>query len=273
MHFLRGSGLAGLRGMLPVTNLGDYALLEPLERPLELIRPLLTIPRAAIEDYCEDHHLETRLDSTNLDTTYFRNRLRHELLPLLEDILRYEMIPEYQEMVAAGDKNAANYVHKESGYLASKLRDIARSERKNKILERLPKAETDSTEFDDLEEIWKSEKAAVQGAHHIKEELERARMELDTAQRAGDLARAGELQYGRIPELEKQLAMAQESETRDTVLLRNKVTEEEIAEVVSRWTGIPVSKMLEGEREKLVRIRSSSSCISICNYCNKSIIM
>jgi ATP-dependent Clp protease ATP-binding subunit ClpB len=112
-------------------------------------------------------------------------------------------------------------------------------------------------EFSDLEEIWKAEKAAVQGAHHIKEALERARMELETAQRAGDLARAGELQYGRIPELEKQLASADEAETRDMQLLRNKVTDEEIAEVVSKWTGIPVSKMLEGERDKLLRMEDA----------------
>jgi len=112
-------------------------------------------------------------------------------------------------------------------------------------------------EFSDLEEIWKSEKAAVQGASHIKEELERMRMELETAHRAGDLARASELQYGRIPELEKQLAQAGEAETREMQLLRNKVSEEEIAEVVSKWTGIPVSKMLEGERDKLLRMEEA----------------
>jgi len=112
-------------------------------------------------------------------------------------------------------------------------------------------------EYSDLEEIWKSEKAAVQGASHIKEELERARLELDTARRAGDLARAGELQYGRIPELEKQLAAASEAETREMQLLRNKVSDEEIAEVVSKWTGIPVSKMLEGERDKLLRMEEA----------------
>jgi ATP-dependent Clp protease ATP-binding subunit ClpB len=109
-------------------------------------------------------------------------------------------------------------------------------------------------EYSDLEEIWKSEKAAVQGASHIKEALERARLELETAHRAGDLARASELQYGQIPELEKQLARADEAESQDMQLLRNKVGEEEIAEVVSKWTGIPVSKMLEGEREKLLRM-------------------
>ena len=109
-------------------------------------------------------------------------------------------------------------------------------------------------EYSDLEEIWKAEKAAVQGSSHVKEELERARKELETAQRAGDLARAGELQYGRIPELEKQLDMASQAEMQEMKLLRNKVTEEEIAEVVAKWTGIPVSKMLEGEREKLLRM-------------------
>ena len=109
-------------------------------------------------------------------------------------------------------------------------------------------------EYSDLEEIWKSEKAAVQGASHIKEELERARMELETAHRAGDLARASELQYGRIPELEKQFASADQADMQEMQLLRNKVSEEEIAEVVSKWTGIPVSKMLEGERDKLLRM-------------------
>ena len=109
-------------------------------------------------------------------------------------------------------------------------------------------------EFSDLEEVWKAEKAAVQGSSHVKEELERARKELDTAQRAGDLARAGELQYGRIPELVKQLDMAAQAETQEMKLLRNKVTDEEIAEVVSKWTGIPVAKMLEGERDKLLRM-------------------
>ena len=112
-------------------------------------------------------------------------------------------------------------------------------------------------EFSDLDEVWKAEKAAVQGASHIKEELERARLELETAQRAGDLARAGELQYGRIPELEKKLAAADAAEHQEMQLLRNKVTDEEIAEVVSKWTGIPVSKMLEGERDKLLRMEEA----------------
>jgi len=109
-------------------------------------------------------------------------------------------------------------------------------------------------EYSDLEEIWNAEKAALQGTQHIKEELERARMELETARRAGDLARMSELQYGKLPELEKQLEKASAAEGQDTQLLRNNVTDEEIAEVVSKWTGIPVSKMLEGERDKLLRM-------------------
>ncbi|MET0067664.1 MAG: ATP-dependent chaperone ClpB [Candidatus Thiodiazotropha sp.] len=112
-------------------------------------------------------------------------------------------------------------------------------------------------EFSDLEEIWKSEKAALQGTTHIKESLERARLELETAHRAGDLTRMSELQYGRIPELEKQLDMATQAEMQEMKLLRNKVTEEEIAQVVSKWTGIPVSKMLEGERDKLLRMEQA----------------
>jgi len=109
-------------------------------------------------------------------------------------------------------------------------------------------------EFSDLEEVWKAEKAAVHGTAHIKEELDRARVEMETARRAGDLARMSELQYGRIPELQKQLAAASEAELAEKRLLRTKVTAEEVAEIVSKWTGIPVSKMLEGEREKLLRM-------------------
>ncbi|MDH3949017.1 MAG: ATP-dependent chaperone ClpB, partial [Gammaproteobacteria bacterium] len=127
--------------------------------------------------------------------------------------------------------------------------------------ERLKKLEDDiavmEREYSELEEIWKAEKAAVQGTTHVKEELERARLELETARRAGDLTRMSELQYGRIPDLEKQLEMASGIEVQETRLLRNKVTEEEIAEVVSKWTGIPVAKMLEGERDKLLRMEDA----------------
>jgi len=109
-------------------------------------------------------------------------------------------------------------------------------------------------EYTDLEEIWKAEKATLTGATKVKEQIEQARLELEAAQRRQDYTRMSEIQYGTIPALEKQLAAAQEAENRGFQLLQDKVTEEEIAEVVARWTGIPVSKMLQGEREKLLRM-------------------
>jgi ATP-dependent Clp protease ATP-binding subunit ClpB len=112
-------------------------------------------------------------------------------------------------------------------------------------------------EYADLEEVWKAEKASLQGAATIKEELEKARLELEQARRASDLSRMAELQYGRIPELDKRLAQAQLAEQKTPQLVRNSVTEEEIAEVVSKWTGIPVSRMLEGEKEKLLRMEEA----------------
>ena len=126
-----------------------------------------------------------------------------------------------------------------------------------RLEEREEKIAAMEREFSDLDEIWKSEKAAVQGTTHIKEELERTRSALETAMRAQDLARMSELQYGKIPELEKQLEDAEKGEQAEFQLLRNNVTEDEIAEVVSRWTGIPVSRMLEGEREKLLRMEDA----------------
>jgi ATP-dependent Clp protease ATP-binding subunit ClpB len=112
-------------------------------------------------------------------------------------------------------------------------------------------------EYADLEEIWKAEKASLQGAASIKGEIEQLKLDLEAARRAGDLTRMSELQYGRLPELEKQLQQAQAAEAAERTLLRNKVTEEEVAEVVSRWTGIPVAKMLEGDREKLLRMEEA----------------
>ncbi|GGA33053.1 chaperone protein ClpB [Dyella nitratireducens] len=112
-------------------------------------------------------------------------------------------------------------------------------------------------EFSDLNEVWKSEKAALQGATKVKEQIEQARVELEAAQRRQDYAKMSEIQYGRLPELEKQLAAAQAAEKQEFKLVQDRVTEEEIAEVVSRWTGIPVSKMLEGEREKLLHMEAS----------------
>ena len=112
-------------------------------------------------------------------------------------------------------------------------------------------------EFGDLEEVWLAEKAALQGSHTIKGKLEQARLDLDAARRAGDLNRMSELQYGVIPDLDKKLLASTQNDSQDMKLLRNKVTENEIAEVISKWTGIPVTKMLEGERDKLLRMEDS----------------
>jgi ATP-dependent Clp protease ATP-binding subunit ClpB len=137
-------------------------------------------------------------------------------------------------------------------------REALKKEKDKESKQRLADLEADiaklEREFSDLNEVWKAEKAAVQGTTKIKEEIENARAELEAAQRKQDLAKVAEIQYGKIPQLEKQLAAAQETESKGFKLLQQKVTGEEIAEVVSRWTGIPVSKMLEGEREKLLRM-------------------
>ena len=109
-------------------------------------------------------------------------------------------------------------------------------------------------EYAELEEVWKSEKAALSGTQHIKAELENARTQMEQARRAGDLNKMSELQYGVIPSLEKQLAQAETGEGKEMSLLRYRVTDEEIAEVLSRATGIPVAKMMEGEKEKLLRM-------------------
>nr|MBS0022370.1 ATP-dependent chaperone ClpB [Gammaproteobacteria bacterium] len=132
--------------------------------------------------------------------------------------------------------------------------DAASKERLRRLEDEIERLER---EFADLDEVWKAEKVAVQDSQQVKERLERARVELETARRAGDLARMAELQYGRIPELEKRLAMDAQAEAKKMQLLRTAVTDEEIAEVVSRWTGIPVSKMLEGERDKLLRMEEA----------------
>ena len=137
-------------------------------------------------------------------------------------------------------------------------REAVKRDEDESARKRLEKLEQDIAEIEreyaDLEEIWKAEKAQLQGSAQAKTELEAARLELEAASRASDLSRMSELQYGVIPELERQIAAADEAETTPAQLLRNKVTEEEIAEVVSKWTGVPVSRMLEAEREKLLRM-------------------
>jgi len=137
-----------------------------------------------------------------------------------------------------------------------KEKDAAAKQRLKELEETIGNIEK---EFSDLDEVWKAEKLALQGSQKVKEELDQARIELEKFTRAGDLQKMSELQYGLIPELEKELAAAAQAEEQgqqETKLLRNKVTEEEVAEVVSRWTGIPVNRMLEGERDKLLRMEA-----------------
>ena len=139
-------------------------------------------------------------------------------------------------------------------------REMLKKEKDDASRQRLADLESDidklEREFSDLDEVWKSEKAALQGATKIKEQIEQARLELEGAQRRQDYARMSEIQYGTLPSLEKQLAAAQEAEQKEFRLVQDRVTDEEIAQVVSRWTGIPVNRMLEGEREKLLRMES-----------------
>ncbi|UJZ94367.1 ATP-dependent chaperone ClpB [Photobacterium damselae subsp. damselae] len=129
--------------------------------------------------------------------------------------------------------------------------DEASQKRLSDLLEELDLKER---EYAELEEVWNAEKAALSGTQHIKAELEQARTDVEIARRAGDLNRMSELQYGRIPELEKQLDLAAQAEMQEMTLLKNKVTDTEIADVLSKATGIPVAKMLEGERDKLLRM-------------------
>ena len=132
--------------------------------------------------------------------------------------------------------------------------DDASQERLEKLTEDI---QTGEREYANLDECWKAEKAMVQGSHHVKEALERARLDLETARRAGDLGRMAEIQYGQIPELEKQVRLASEVEIKEMSLLRNFVSPDEIAEVVARWTGIPVARMLEGERARLLKLEET----------------
>jgi len=132
--------------------------------------------------------------------------------------------------------------------------DEAALKRKQKLADDIARLEK---EYSDLEEIWKAEKASLQGAQSFKSALEKARHDLETARRAGDLARMSEIQYGIIPDLEKKLAQATLAETQEKQLLRNRVTEQEIADVVSRWTGIPVSKMLQSDKDKLLQMEDA----------------
>ena len=173
-----------------------------------------------------------------------------DLIDEAGSLIRMEIDSTPEEMDKIGRRIIQLKIEKEA---LKKEKDTASKKRLSDLDDEL---KADEKKYSDLEEIWKTEKAALQGSQHIKEDLERARIDFETAKRAGDLARMSELQYGRIPELEKQLASMENAEVKESKLFRNRVTEEEIAEVVSRWTHIPVSKMLEGEKEKLLHMEA-----------------
>ncbi|MCA6058264.1 ATP-dependent chaperone ClpB [Thalassolituus sp. ST750PaO-4] len=181
-------------------------------------------------------------------------RLPDKAIDLVDEaasVIRMEIDSKPQEMDKLERRLIQLKIEREA---LRKEKDEAAKKRLSDLNEEINKA---GRAYVELEEVWKKEKALLEGASKSKEQLEQARIEMEAARRAGDLQRMSELQYGRIPELEKQLATAAEAETsgkQEFTLLRNKVTEDEIAEVVSKWTGVPVTKMLEGEREKLLRM-------------------
>jgi ATP-dependent Clp protease ATP-binding subunit ClpB len=190
--------------------------------------------------------------AATLSTRYIMDRqLPDKAIDLIDEaasLIRMEIDSKPEEMDRLERRLIQFKIEREA---LKKETDEASKKRLQDLEEEIAKLEK---KYSDLEEIWKAEKAAVQGAAHIREEMDQARIEMESARRAGNLQRMSELQYGRIPELERQLQQADEADTQETQLLRNKVTEEEIAEVVARWTGIPVAKMLEGEVDKLLKM-------------------
>ncbi|MBV1882900.1 MAG: ATP-dependent chaperone ClpB [Pseudomonadales bacterium] len=219
----------------------------------------VAILRGLKEKYEVHHGVEITdpaiVEAAKLSHRYISDRqLPDKAIDLIDEaasLIRMEMDSKPEEMDKLERKLIQLKMEKEA---LRKESDIASRKRLQKIEEDIQNLEQ---EFSDLNEIWNAEKAALHGSQQIKAELEQARVEFDAARRAGDLTKMSELQYGRIPELEKQLDMAAQVEMMDMRLLRNRVTEEEIADVVSKWTGIPVSKMLEGDKERLLRMEEN----------------
>ncbi len=220
------------------------------------VEDTIAILRGLKERYAVHHKVEITdpaiVAAATLSHRYITNRqLPDKAIDLIDEAasrIRMEIDSKPEEMDRLERRVIQLKMEREA---LRKEKDDASKKRLGQLEESLSALER---EFADLEEIWKSEKAAVQGAAHIKEEIERTKLEIEAAQRATNYGRASELLYGKMPELEKRLKTAQETETKAPTLVRNKVSEEEIAEVVSKWTGIPVSKMLEGEREKLLKM-------------------
>jgi len=222
------------------------------------VEDTIAILRGLKEKY-EVHHGVDITDpaiiaAANLSYRYIADRqLPDKAIDLIDEAasrIRMEMDSKPEEM----DKLYRRLIQLKMEQVAlKKEKDAASKKRLETLEDDIAELEKD---YSDLEEIWKAEKVLLQGSATIKEKMDHARSELEAARRVNDLAKMSELQYGIIPALEKQLALSDSAETPKMTLLRNKVTEEEIAEVVSKWTGIPVSKMLEGEREKLLAMET-----------------
>ncbi|MEC4728170.1 ATP-dependent chaperone ClpB [Shewanella sp. D64] len=223
------------------------------------VEDTIAILRGLKERYELHHHVEITdpaiVAAASMSNRYVSDRkLPDKAIDLIDEAassIRIQMDSK-PELLDKLDRRAIQLKLEEQAL--SKETDEASLRRLLTIRKELKSVETKALE---LNEIWRTEKAALAGTQHIKSDLEQARLDLEVARRASDLTRMSELQYGRIPELEKQLDLASQAEMQDMTLLRNKVTEVEIAEVLSRATGIPVSKMLEGEREKLLHMEDA----------------
>lgn len=190
--------------------------------------------------------------ATKLSQRYITDRqLPDKAIDLIDEaasLIRMEIDSKPEEMDRLERRLIQLKIEREALKKDEDAATVMRKEKLNASIESLER------EFSDLEEIWKAEKASVQGAQGIKSALEQARADCEQARRAGDLARMSELTYGVIPDLEEKLAAGAAAESQEKQLLRSRVSDEEIAEVVARATGIPVSKMLEGDRDKLLRM-------------------
>jgi ATP-dependent Clp protease ATP-binding subunit ClpB len=218
----------------------------------------IAILRGLKEKYEVHHGVEITdpaiIAATNLSQRYITDRqLPDKAIDLIDEAasqIRMEIDSKPESM----DKLDRKLVQLKIERMAlKKEKDKASKERFKELENHIKKLEK---EYADLEEVWKKEKSLVQGAHHLKEELEQAKANYEVAQRNNDLAKMSELQYGVIPELEKKITTAENAGSEDMTLLRNKVTEDEIADIVARWTGIPVDKMMEGERDKLLQMET-----------------
>ena len=223
------------------------------------VEDTIAILRGLKERYEVHHHVDITdsaiVEAAKLSNRYIADRqLPDKAIDLIDEAasrIRMEMDSKPETMDRLDRRLIQLKIEKEA---LKKEEDAASKKRLCHLESDIEKLER---EYSDLEDVWKAEKSAMQGAHQLKEKKENLLLDMETARRNGDLGRMSEIQYGELPSLEKQMEQVQSIDPSSMKLLRNKVTEDEVAEVVSRWTGIPVSKMLEGERDKLLRMEAS----------------